>query len=108
MRFNLMQPNYLEIYDERAASGDLGGGKGWQQLACVHKYPPPGGKFPGPKFTIGWIRGHIHSLYCFLKAIAGDTDPSPSLSDGIHMQRVLEAVRESAEKDAWVHLPQKH
>ena len=108
MRFNLMQPNYLEVYDERAEGGDLGGKKGWQQLACVHKYPPPGGKFPGPKFTIGWIRSHIHSLYCFLEAIAEDSETSPSLSDGIHMQRVLEAIRESAEKDAWVDLPQKN
>ena len=105
IRFNLMQPNYLEVYNERAGGGDFGGKKGWQRLACVHKYPPPGGKFPGPKFTVGWLRGHIHSLYSFLKSIAEDSEPSPSLSDGIHLQRVLEAIRESAEKQSWIELP---
>ena len=107
MRFNLMQPNYLEVYDERADGGDYGGKKGWQRLACLQKYPSPGGKFPGPKFTVGWLRAHVHSVYSFLKAIAEDTPPRPSLRDGIHMQRVLEAVRQSAEAQTWVDLPQK-
>ena len=106
IRFNLLQPNYLEVYDERAAGGDYGGRRGWQTLACVHRYPAPGGKFPGPKFSVGWIRAHIHSLYSFLKAIADGTEPSPSLAEGIHRQRVLEAVRESAAKGTWVDLPQ--
>jgi len=107
MRFNLMQPNYLEIYDARLADGELGGARGWQSLACVQKYPAPGNKFPNPKFTLGWIRSHVHALYAFLKAVAEESAPSPSLAEGIHMQRVLEAVRESADKQAWVDLPQQ-
>ena len=106
MRFNLMEPNVLEVYDERQADGDFGGGRGWQQLATVHRYPAPGGRFPSPKATVGWIRGHVHCLYSFLKAIAEDAEPRPSLADGIHRQRVLEAVLASAEKQAWVDLPQ--
>ena len=106
IRFHLMQPNYLEIYDARAKDGDFGGRRGWQQLACVNKYPPPGGKFPNPKFSIGWIRSHVHSLYAFLEAAAQNRPASPSLAEGIHLQRVLEAVRESAESGRWVDLPE--
>ncbi len=106
MRFNLMDPNCLEVFDERDAGGDYGGQRGWKKLTCLQKYPAPGGKFPGPKFTIGWIRAHVHSLYSFLKAIAEDTEPGPSLAEGIHRQRILEAVRESAGTGAWVGLPQ--
>jgi len=105
MRFNVMQPNYLEVYDARPPDGDLGG-RGWQSIASVHRYPAPGGKFPGPKFTLDWFRSHVHSLYSLLKAIAADAAPSPSLAEGIHIQRVLEAVRESAAGQAWVELPQ--
>ena len=106
IRFNSMQPNYLEIYDGRPEDADLGG-RGWQQLASVHRYPPPGGKFPGPKFPVGWIRGHVHSLQSFLAAIAAGAEPHPSLAEGIHLQRVLEAVRQAAEQQSWVDLPHR-
>ena len=106
MRFDLMQPNYLEVYDARAAEGDFGGGRGWQRIASVQKYPAPGGKFPNPKFSAGWIRAHVHCLYSFLDAIATGTPASPSLADGLHIQRVLDAVRQSAASAAWIKLPQ--
>jgi predicted dehydrogenase len=108
MRFNLMQPNYLEVYDGRLPDGELGGQAGWQQLACVQKYPPPGGKLPSPKCSVGWIRSHVHCLYQFLRAIAEGRPASPSLADGIRLQRVLEAARRSAEQGAWIDLPQSN
>ena len=106
IRFNSMQPNYLEIYDGQPSDRDLGG-RGWQRIASVHRYPAPGGKFPGPKFPVGWVRGHVHSLYSFLAAIAEGADPHPSLAEGIHLQRVLEAIRQAADSQAWVDLPQR-
>jgi predicted dehydrogenase len=107
IRWNSMEANYLEAYDGRLGQGDYGGAAGWQRIACIHRYPAPGGKFPGPKFPTGWLRGHVHCLYSFLRAIAEDAAPSPSLADGLHLQRVLEAVRDSAERQAWVELPQR-
>jgi predicted dehydrogenase len=105
IRFNLMQPNYLEVYDARPADGDLGGDRGWQRIPTVHKYPAPGGRFPSPKATVGWTRGHVHCLYSFLKSIADETDPQPSLADGLHLQRVLEAAITSSENRTWLDLP---
>ncbi|MCG3181899.1 MAG: Inositol 2-dehydrogenase/D-chiro-inositol 3-dehydrogenase [Phycisphaerae bacterium] len=110
MRFNLMQPNYLEVFDGRLPDGDLGGRHGWQQIACVQRYPVPDGgrlKLPSPKNAIGWTRAHVHAIYCFLRSVAGAGPASPSLSDGLRLQRVLEAVRESAGRGAWVDLPQR-
>ena len=104
IRFNLMQPNFLEVYDARLPDGDFGGERGWKNLACVQKYPPPGNKFPAPKNTLGWLRGHIHCLYSFLKAIGEGKPAEPSLRDGIRLQRLLEAARESAQTHAWVDL----
>ena len=105
LRFNLMEPNTLEIYDARLSEGVGGGRRGWQRIAAGQKYPPPGGKFPNPKFSIGWMRSHIHCLYAFLKSIVEGTEAHPSLAEGIHLQRVLEAVRASAEMGSWVDLP---
>ncbi len=106
IRFNLMQPNYLEVFDERRPDGALGGERGWQRLACVQRYPAPGGAFPGPKFTLGWLRGHVHALWAFLDAVAAGRPASPSLSEGLHLQRVLEALRDSAATSRWTDLPQ--
>jgi len=105
LRFNLMDPNYLDIYDGRLPDGDYGGRHGWQKIAAVQRYPEPA-RFPGPKFSIGWVRGHIHCLYSFLSAVAEGKEASPSLAEGIHLQRILESVRESAESGQWVEFPQ--
>jgi predicted dehydrogenase len=105
MRFNLMQPNCLEVYDGRLPDGELGGRRGWQRIDTVQKYPAPGGAFPSPKNTLGWIRGHVHALYSFLRCIAEGRPPHPSLREGLHIQRVLEAVLDSARCGRWMNLP---
>lgn len=107
IRFNLMEPNYLDVFDGRLPDGDLGGSHGWQRIACVQRYPAPGGKFPANKTSIGWLRGHVHSLFCFLQCVADGRAASPSLADGLHLQRVLEAVRESADTCQWIDLPRR-
>ena len=104
LRFSMMQPNYLEYYDGRLPDGPYGGQRGWQQIAAVQRYPKPGG-FPGPKQAIGWLRGHVHCLYSFLAAIADGRPASPSLTEGVQLQQVLEAAIASAASHSWVHLP---
>ncbi|MGD0094524.1 MAG: Gfo/Idh/MocA family oxidoreductase [Planctomycetota bacterium] len=108
MRYTICEHNYLEIYDGRLPGGDFGGARGWQRLATIHRYPSPGGKFPSGINNVGWLRGHVHSLYSFLKCVAEGTPPAPSLADGLYLQRVLEAACESAAADRWVELPRKN
>lgn len=102
IRFNLMEPNWLEIYDVRDAPSPMGGMRGFKRVECVQQYPKPGGSFPNPKFSIGWIRAHMHCMYTFLESIALDTVSHPTLAEGIQLQRVMVAGYRSAESRKWV------
>ena len=106
LRFNLMDPNYLEAYDLREAETPLGGQRGWRKIATVQRYAKPAG-FPGPKFGIGWIRGHMHCLYTFLCAVAAGQHAEPSLQRGLHLQRMLAAAEQSAATHAWQDVPRE-
>lgn len=100
LRFNSMDPNYLEAYDVRDSDAPLGGQRGWRRIACVQRYDQPA-NFPGPKFSIGFIRAHLHCLYTFLEAIATGRPPQPSLLDGLKLQHLLAAAEKSARTQTW-------
>lgn len=104
LRFCSMDPNYLDAYSLRVSDAPLGGGRGWCRIACVQRFEKPGG-FPGPKFSIGWIRAHLHSLYNFVEAIANSKQPQPSLQDGLRLQRLLSVAENSALTQTWQPLP---
>jgi predicted dehydrogenase len=106
LRFNSMDPNYLDAYDLRDTETPLGGERGWRRIGCVQRYDKPAG-FPGPKFSIGWIRAHLHSLYAFLDSIATGRPTTPSLVDGLILQRVLAAAEKSARTQTWQSLPDR-
>ena len=101
MRFNLMNPNWLEVYDMRDKPGPLGGSRGFKRIECAQQYSKPATGFPSPKVTIGWLRAHMHCMFNFLECIAEDRAPTPSLHDGIYLQRVLEAGDLSAKTGTW-------
>ena len=96
LRFNLMDPNWLEVYDARDTDAPIGGMRGFRKVECVQRYPKPANGFPSPKASIGWIRAHAHCMYNFLEAVALDKKPSPSLEEGLRLQRVLAAGYDSA------------
>jgi len=100
LRINLMQPNYLEAYDLRDSESPLGGTRGWQRVATVQRYEKPAG-FPGPKFSIGWLRAHMHCLYNFLQAVAAGRPAEPSLQRGLYLQKILAAAEKSARTRTW-------
>ncbi len=102
MRFNLMDPNWLEVYDTRDAGAPIGGLRGFKKVECVQQYPKPANGFPSAKASIGWIRAHMHCLYNLLACVGEDREADPSLLEGIQLQRVLEAGQRSAEKGLWV------
>ncbi len=105
IRFNLMQPNYLEYYDGRIPEGTLGGDRGFKLLEAVARYPKPS-KYPGPKNTIGWERFHIHSVYNFITHVLNGTPASPDILDGAKTQAIMEAALESRESGAWAEVPE--
>lgn len=90
VRFNLMNPNFLEYYSCDAKDGEYGGTRGYTQIECVNRYPAPGGVFPGIKAPIGWLRGHLGNYYSFVDCVVNNSEPAISFEDGAYIQLVLE------------------
>ena len=102
--FNLMEPNYLTVYDAAVPEGPLGGNRGPQRIECVARYPKPYA-LGATKNPIGWPQMHVHSLYDFVRAVAeGDTASGPDFDDGLEAQRFVDACQRSSEARAWVDL----
>jgi predicted dehydrogenase len=89
LKFNMMDLNWLYFYDGTAPAGSLGGERGFTRIECVGRYDAPGGIFPSFKAPIGWLRGHLHSMYEFLSAVHSGTPACPSFDDAAAVQRVL-------------------
>lgn len=105
IRFNSMQPNYLEVYDTRDKSKPIGGYRGFKSIETVQRYPDPATGFPGPKFSIGWLRYHQGNAYDFIKNIINNTKPEADIYSGYKVQEVMEAAIISDKEKRWVKLP---
>lgn len=102
LRFSLMDTNYLYFYDNQSPDTALGGNKGFTAIECVGRYPAPGGQFPSPKASSGWLRGHVESMYRFLNSIHTGKQEAPSFSDAAYVQHVMSAAYRSCESETWV------
>ena len=96
LKFSLMQPNFLYFYDATTPTEALGGSTGYRAIECVGRYPAPGGFFPSPKAPSDWLRGHVGSMYSFLRSVDTGVQAHPDFSDGAHVQAVMEAAYRSA------------
>lgn len=101
IRFNSMDPNWLDTYDVRLPAGDYGGERGFKRIECANQYPTPKA-LPGPKNSVGWMSYHIASMHDFVSNVACNRQSSPSILDGLKTQEVLEAAGESAVTGDWI------
>ena len=98
IRFSLMQPNFLEFYDTAAADKPQGGVRGYTRIECVGRAMAPAGVFPSPKAPVGWLSGHVMSMYRFLEAVHNTKPCAPTFRDGAYVQRLMAlALRSDAE-----------
>lgn len=104
LRFNGMDPHHLEAYDAGAAAKPIGGIRGWTAIDTGQRFPAPANGFPGPKFAPGWLRCHLACLANFIEAIGERRSPEPGLDQGIYLQHLIGAVRESAANGAWINV----
>ncbi|MHB8901738.1 MAG: Gfo/Idh/MocA family protein [Thermoguttaceae bacterium] len=95
IRFNLMDPHFLEYYDATAAYPPHGS-RGWTRIDAGQRYEPPATSFPSPTASIGWLRAHVACLANFLQAVADALPAEPGLRQGIRVQRLMDALRRSA------------
>jgi predicted dehydrogenase len=102
--FNLMEPNWLTVYDAREPEAPLGGNRGPQRIECVARYPKPY-SFGVTKNTLGWPQLHAHCLFDFLSAVAaGEDRTGPDFADGLAANEFVDACQRSAASDGWVEL----
>ena len=102
LRFNGMDPHHLEYFNARALDQPFGGTRGWNRIDTGQRYPSPASGFPAVKAPIGWLRSHAACLANFLQAIADARPAEPDLRQGVRVQRLMDAVRRSAEEHRWV------
>lgn len=100
LSFNLMEANYLYFYDGTLKDEPYGGDLGYKKIDCVGKYQAPGGFFPSPKAPLGWLQGHVHSMYTYLQAVyEGDKKLSKGarLIDSLSVNCIMDAAYKSCE-----------
>ena len=93
LRYNSMEPNFLEFYDQKESDEPSEGTAGFRKIVTVNRYTWPSFSFPGPKFTGGWLSGHVNCLGNFIRCIRENKSASPSFYDGLYNVKVLENLK---------------
>ncbi|MFA0769221.1 MAG: hypothetical protein OXFUSZZB_002549 [Candidatus Fervidibacter sp.] len=97
--FNLERMNELEVYFRDDAPEVHGFHQVMVTEPGAHKYIaawwPPG-------HIIGYEHTFVHTVYDFLRGVAGEEYFEPDFYDGVQCQRVLDAIERSAQKRKWV------
>lgn len=96
LKYSLTEPEWLYFYDRNRPTTPIGGECGYTRIECGGRYPAPGGAFPSPKATVGWLRCHVESYFTYLSCVAAGQPFAPSLTDGAYVQLILETVRHAA------------
>jgi predicted dehydrogenase len=93
VRFNLERLNELEYYDATAPGTE----QGFRTiLVTEHDHPYLAPWWP-PGHMLGYEHGFSHQVVDFVQAIDRGEQPRPSFDDGLHVQRVLDAVERSSQ-----------
>jgi predicted dehydrogenase len=100
IRFNAVDPNWLEVYDVRDADKPTGGLRGFRKVETVGRYD--GQKAPDWSMTPDFVRAHAECQYQFLRAVAEGRPASPNVADGLHIQAVMAAAERAATEGRWV------
>ena len=93
--FDFEDMNVLHVFDGTAPSRDAGFTR---VLVTEASHPYVAAWWP-PGHVLGYEHGFTHQAVDLLTAIAEGTDPRPTFSDGLQVQRILSAVEASAERE---------
>jgi predicted dehydrogenase len=93
LRFNLMEPGFLWVYDMSLSASD----RGWRVVETMQNYGLPA-VFPPPKVGIGWLRAHLACLHNFLSAVAQGRPAEPGLQVGVQLQHLMADAYELARR----------
>ena len=97
--FDFESMNELLYYDARIPSRDAG----FRRILTTEPDHPYAGAWWPPGHGLGYEHAFVHEFADFLSCVEDGRDPEPSFENGLHVQRVLDAVARSADADSrWV------
>ena len=94
--FNFEDMNQLLYHDNREPSETSGFKK---ILATDANHPYVAAWWP-PGHLIGYEHTFTHEIFDFITSIKDGKDPSPSFTEGLYVQKVLDAVEKSAQNNS--------
>ncbi|WIE72991.1 Gfo/Idh/MocA family oxidoreductase [Curtobacterium sp. MCJR17_020] len=98
IQFDLESMNELRLYESSAPAGE----QGFRRILVTEPEHPYMAAWWPTGHLIGYEHTFSHQVKDFVDAIVAGTDPSPSFEDGLHVQRVLDAVeRSAADGSSW-------
>ncbi len=103
LKFDVMDPNWLYVYDARDEKTPLGGNHGYKQIQTMYEYP--GNQIPGGRSLVNAMGMHANSQYQVVRAVLGLQPPSPTVREGVAVQQILDASYRSAREERWVEIP---
>ena len=96
--FDLEHLNSLQYYDRSAAEDR----QGFTEILVTEPVHPYVAAWWPAGHMLGYEHGFSHQVVDFVTAIATDTQPRPDFAEGLSVQRVLDAVEQSAaQNSAW-------
>jgi predicted dehydrogenase len=102
IQFDLESMNELRLYESSAPAGE----QGFRRILVTEPEHPYMAAWWPTGHLIGYEHTFSHQVKDFVDAIVAGTDPSPSFEDGLHVQRVLDAVeRSAADGSSWTTIP---
>ena len=97
--FDLENLNALEFYDATEPTVE----QGFKTIIVTEPEHPWVDAWWPAGHMLGYEHGFANQAKDFVDAIAAGSTPRPSFADGLHVQRVLDAVEHSSATDgAWV------
>ncbi|WP_395246052.1 Gfo/Idh/MocA family protein [Agromyces sp. MMS24-K17] len=99
LAFDLERLNELEFYDATQPATE----QGFRRILVTEPDHPYLAAWWPTGHMLGYEHGFSHQVRDLVAAIADGTQPEPSFADGLHVQRVLDAVEQSsAAGGTWV------
>ncbi|MFW6181652.1 MAG: Gfo/Idh/MocA family protein [Spirochaetota bacterium] len=102
IRFDSMQSCYVRAYDNREPDSPIGGRRGYTAVETMNKDPESRGNFPGPRFPIGWLRGHLGSQHRFMTCVHEGRQAAPSFEEGAYIQKIMNKLYRVNNRREWV------
>jgi predicted dehydrogenase len=100
IKFNLMEPNWLDVYDMRRQDGAYGGDRGFLRVAACSR-GASATVIPPPRGVAGWMQFHLASLHAFVQNVLTGVTGRPNFYDGWAAHEVFAAAEESNRTGSW-------